>query len=59
MEVVVILRCPRNARASKDPQQGHLRGSLRSHLRVTARRLRPDHTLCIVTETFGPFLMVW
>jgi hypothetical protein len=43
-------------------RMGHkftLRGSLRSHLRVTARIVAVIHTLCIVTESFGPFLMVW
>jgi hypothetical protein len=38
----VILRCPRTARASKDTGRGAravaLRGSLRSHLRVTEKR---------------------
>jgi hypothetical protein len=35
---IVILRCPREARASKDDLSARavaLRGSLRSHLRVT------------------------
>jgi hypothetical protein len=52
----VILRCPANARASKDERPPTrsgiravaLRGSLRSRLRVTAKATDPGSPLCVI-----------